>query len=195
MRKNTLIRFVPAIIGVILMVESCDKEYVTLDADGYKYVGVPTLYQHDGLTRMRGDGISCFLFSSGDLYTEATQALYEYHIEFKVFLRDSNYVNGAKIPLSASCYQKNWSKRFPEDFESITDTEACLQLSRTWTTHAVAKAYSSTYYEKSFIAIDGWVRIVGYTKHYGAEYECTVVAESDGETMKIRGEYELYEDR
>ena len=179
----------------LLLITSCGKSLNVLETEGYLYNSAATLRSDSYLERRSEGDVSCFHFQSGRLLTEATEDLYWYNAEFVVIIKDSAFVGGAKIPLSANDFQQKWYVRYPRGFENIEKTEASLCLHRTWSVGAVAKSYMATFYEKNFYAIDGWVRIVCYSKHYGAEYECRVVAESDGEVLNLHGEYRLQEDR
>ena len=182
-----------AIIG-LLLTYSCKDPLQVLETEGYQYNVESVLRSGSSLERIKEGDVSCFHFQSGDMYTEATEDLYRYNVEFVVIIKDSAFVGGAKIPLSANDYRQKWFVSYPNGFGDIDNTEASLCLRRTWADGAVAKG-SSYSYEKLFIAIDGWVRIVCYSILYGAEYGCRVVAESDGEVLDIHGEYKLREDR
>ena len=180
----------------LLFLNSCEDGPVSLETEGYHYYyGESTFFRPQYyLERIREGDVSCFFFHSGKMFTEATGDLYEYNVEFAVIVRDSAFISGEKISLSANDYQQKWFDRYPQGFEDTEKTEASLCLYRTWSDGATAKGIAASY-NKRFVAIDGWVRIVGYSKHYGAEYECRVVAESDGEILDIRGEYKLWEDK
>ena len=183
-----------AVIGLLFIV-SCGDSLDVLETEGRQYNNTATLRSDSYLERTSEGDVSCFHFQSGEMLTEATEDLYRYNVEFVVIIKDSDFTSGEKIPFSANDFQQKWYVRYPRGFEDVEKTEASLCLYRTWLVGALAKGYSTTYYEKNFYAIDGWVRIVGYSKHYGAEYECRVVAESDGEVLKLHGEYGLQEDR
>lgn len=177
---------------ILFAAVSCSKYYMDDDVmivkgDKYRLHRNYSGREPDRIKKYYDGGVLYFINSCGPLYSDKTEDQYCYYLGFEVFIKEEDFVSGAKIPITEDFSLEEWYNKSPKDFGSINSTKAALWVDRSWKNDYVSRVF---YASKSFSAINGWIKITetnsSFTE-FTAEYNCEVVAIDDGEVMKIHG--------
>ena len=179
----------------LLSLYSCYSDSTRLDIDDESYL-IPVPAKKGSKRMQKYHKGKTVLYSSYDneLFREGND-LYYYSLSIDVFLPDSLEIEGKRLPLSNGLlkrqYMDVWESLYysndTTEFTIVDDVKAFLCVNREWTVHSHSKGATSYYYKKPFYGVDGWLIINKVNNAYNVEFDCTVVAEEDGEYFRVCG--------